>query len=173
MGSQFCIPASDPGHILYQPSLSSSLCSQRTAPRTRALSGQTGLTYTLHMFHVYSFIQEHSNKYYLLMAKNFVQFILQCFSLKVIFQDICKIFAGVYRMRTAEIGLLHFIELFTPRRLLLAADNPDAGWLTAPAPLPVPHLSSPACNQWWQLLLVYKLDISMPTFHSNPGLKFF
>ena len=73
------------------------------------------------MFHVYSFIQEHSNKYYLLMAKNFVQFILQCFSLKVIFQDICKIFAGVYRMRTAEIGLLHFIELFTPRRLLLAA----------------------------------------------------
>lgn len=121
MGSQFCIPASDPGHILYQPSLSSSLCSQRTAPRTRALSGQTGLTYTLHMFHVYSFIQEHSNKYYLLMAKNFVQFILQCFSLKVIFQDICKIFAGVYRMRTAEIGLLHFIELFTPRRLLLAA----------------------------------------------------
>ena len=121
MGSQFCIPASDPGHILYQPSLSPSLCSQRTAPRTRALSGQTGLTYTLHMFHVYSFIQEHSNKYYLLMAKNFVQFILQCFSLKVIFQDICKIFAGVYRMRTAEIGLLHFIELFTPRRLLLAA----------------------------------------------------
>ena len=92
-----------------------------TAPRTRAVSGQTGLTYTLHMFHVYSFIQEHSNKYYLLMAKNFVQFILQCFSLKVIFQDICKIFAGVYRMRTAEIGLLHFIELFTPRRLLLAA----------------------------------------------------
>ena len=69
----------------------------------------------LHVFHVYSFIQEHSNKYYLLMAKNFVQFILQCFSLKVIFQDICKIFAAVYRMRTAEIGLLHFIELFTPR----------------------------------------------------------
>ena len=57
------------------------------------------------------------------MAKNFVQFILQCFSLKVIFQDICKIFAGVYRMRTAEIGLLHFIELFTPRSscCLLAA----------------------------------------------------
>ena len=117
------------------------------SPPHSGIVGQTGLTYTLHMFHVYSFIQEHSNKYYLLMAKNFVQFILQCFSLKVIFQDICKIFAGVYRMRTAEIGLLHFIELFTPRRLLLAADNPDAGWLTAPAPLPVPHLSSPACNQ--------------------------
>ena len=113
MGSQFCIPASDPGHILYQPLVI--LLPLLTAPRTRAVSGQTGLTYTLHMFHVYSFIQEHSNKYYLLMAKNFVQFILQCFSLKVIFQDICKIFAGVYRMRTAEIGLLHFIELFTPR----------------------------------------------------------
>ena len=85
------------------------------------------------------------------MAKNFVQFILQCFSLKVIFQDICKIFAGVYRMRTAEIGLLHFIELFTPRSscCLLTAGccNPDAGLLTAPAPLPVSHLSSPACNQ--------------------------
>ena len=121
MGSQFCIPASDPGHILYQPLvILLPLLTAHSSPHS-GIVRQTGLTYTLHMFHVYSFIQEHSNKYYLLMAKNFVQFILQCFSLKVIFQDICKIFAGVYRMRTAEIGLLHFIELFTPRRLLLAA----------------------------------------------------